>query len=94
MNICMCGETRQHKIVYYWSEIKGKVGFGTVGGKYKFVYVYKYTCAVPLLFHLVIVLCLCECVYMQRREGTSTSNSYSLGSLFVFASECGSSKET
>ena len=67
--------------------------------KYKFMCLYMYTCAVPLLFHLVIVLCLCECVCAEERskenineEGTSTSNSL-LGSLSVFASERGSSKE-
>ena len=61
--------------------------------------VYKHTCAVPLLFHLVIVLCLCECVCAEEgreekinEEGTSTSNSL-LGSLSMFASERGSSKE-
>lgn len=60
---------------------------------------YKYTYAVPVLFHLVIVLCLCECVCAEEgseekinEEGTSTSNSL-LGSLSVFASEHGSSKE-
>ena len=61
---------------------------------------YKYTCAVPLTLSLiVIVLCRCECVCAEEgseekinEEGTSTSNS-SLGSLSVFASEYGSSKE-
>ena len=64
--------------------------------KYKFMCVYKYTCVVPLLFHLVIVLCLvCAEEGSEEKineEGTSTSNS-SLGSLSVFASEHGSSKE-
>ena len=67
--------------------------------KFKFMCVYKYTRAVPLHFHLVIVLSVCVCVCAEEgskekinEEGTSTSNS-SLGSLSVFASECGSSKE-
>ena len=67
MNICMCRETRQHKIIVLGRNKRSSVralGKARVEStaqwrkKYKFMCVYKYTCVVPLLFHLVIVLCL------------------------------------
>ena len=59
---------------------------------------YKYTCAVPLLFtysHCFVSVSVCAEEGREEKineEGTSTSNSL-LGSLSMFASERGSSKE-